>query len=100
MRIGEVITENNEDYVVVSVVWVGKEYIGKEPITTGGYKVRPNYTSKIGEVGAGSVIVGEIINEDNEIEYVLGDESNFDPNNIDDPLLTYDFTTVGEKDLY
>ena len=102
MRIGEVVTEKGEAVLVTSVIWLGVKTVTTEPYnpTINGHKVRPNYQSRIGESAPdGGSIIGERIDEFNEIEYFLGDDSNFDPENEDDPLLFYDLHSVGEKDL-
>ena len=100
MRIGEVVTEKGETVLVTSVIWLGTRSVTTEPYNpdVNGHKVRPNYQSRIGESALGSVIIGESINDDNEIEYFLGDNSYFDAVNEDDPLFD-NLLSVSEKDL-
>ena len=101
MQIGEVITtDEEENFLVTSVIWLGVKTTTKEPYnpSVNGHKVRPNYQSRIGESALGSVIIGESINEYNEIEYFLGDNSYFDAVNENDPLFSH-LISVGEEDL-
>lgn len=100
MRIGEVVTEKGKTVLVTSVIWLGTSSVTTEPFNpdVNGHKIRPNYQSRIGESALGSVIIGESINDDNEIEYFLGDNSYFDAVNEDDPLFD-NLLSVSEKDL-
>ena len=101
MRIGEVVTEEGEKVLVTSVIWLGVETVTTEPYNpdVNGHKVRPNYQSRIGEVAPGGLIIGESIIDSDEIEYILGDESYFDPANENDPLFS-DFLVISENELH
>ena len=102
MRIGEVITEKGEAVLVTSVIWLGVETVTTEPYdpNVNGHKVRPNYQSRIGQLvpAYGELIIGESIIDSEEITYILGDESYFDPANENDPLFSH-FVGISEKEL-
>lgn len=99
VRIGEVVEENGKEYVVTGVYWVGEPRVLKEPLSENSSKVRQDYTSLIGERYFGSIITGETIGDDLRINYILGSEDNFNPENVDDPFIDNDFEVIDESEL-
>ncbi|MFP4134958.1 MAG: hypothetical protein ACLFTJ_12490 [Halothece sp.] len=99
VRIGEVLEEDGVEYVVTGVYWVGEPRVLKEPLSEASSKVLPDYNSLIGKAYFGSIITGETIGDDLRINYILGSEHNFNPENVDDPFIDNDFEVIDESEL-